>query len=81
MAHERIFHGMPSDLTHMQNLHQKRARCTHKLKPSTVLEINSLKVNQACNSQDNFYVGDVWSGSASYIHNWLAVRAKTIGLR
>ena len=35
------------------------ARRTHKLKLSTLHEINSLKIGQACSSLDNVHVGDV----------------------
>ena len=45
---------------------------------STLHEINSLEISQACNSFNNFYVGDVCCGSASCTHNWLAVRTKNL---
>ena len=35
------------------------ARRTHRLNLSTLHEINSLKIGQACNSLDNVHVGDV----------------------
>ena len=54
------------------------ARRTHKLKLSTLHKINSLKISQACNSLDNFSVGDVCCGSASHTHNCLAVRANNL---
>ena len=78
VARERIFYGTPSDLTCMRNLPYKRARRTPKLKLSTLHEINSPKICQACNSLDNFYVGDVCCGSANDTHNWLAVKAKKL---
>ena len=46
LACKGIFHGMPGDLTRTQNLHYKRAVRTHKLKLSTLHEINSLKICQ-----------------------------------
>ena len=78
VARERIFYGTPSDLTRMRNLPYKRARRTPKLKLSTLHEINSPKICQACNSLDNFYVGDVCCGSANDTHNWFAVKAKKL---
>ena len=75
MARKRIFHRVPSDLTRTRNLHYKRARRTHNLKLSTLHEINSLKISEACSSL-NFYVGGICCGTASHTHNWLAVRAK-----
>ena len=78
VARERIFYGTPSDLTRMRNLLYKRARRTPKLKLSTLHEINSPKICQACNSLDNFYVGDVCCGSANDTHNWFAVKAKKL---
>ena len=72
------FCGTPSDLTRMRNLPYKRARRTPKLKLSTLHEINSPKICQACNSLDNFYVGDVCCGSANDTHNWFAVKAKKL---
>ena len=35
------------------------ARRTHKLKISTMHEINRFKISQACSSLDNVHVGDV----------------------
>ena len=78
VARERIFYGTPSDLTHMRNLPYKPAWRTPKLKLSTLHEINSPEICQACNSLDNFYVGDVCCGSANDTHNWLAVKAKKL---
>ena len=78
VARERIFYGTPSDLTRMRNLPYKRARRTPKLKLSTLHEINSPKICQACNSLDNFYVGDVCCGSANDTYNWFAVKAKKL---
>ena len=79
MARERVFHGMPSDLTRTRNLHGKRARRTQKL--STLHEINSLKISQACISLGNYYDGDVCSGFSSRTHNWPNVRAKKVDSR
>ena len=78
VAREGIFYGTPSDLTRMRNLLYKRARRTPKLKLSTLHEINSPKICQACNSLDNFYVGDVCCGSANDTRNWFAVKAKKL---
>ena len=79
VARERIFYGTPSDLTRTRNLHYKRARRIHMLKLSTLHEISNLKIiSQECNSLDNFYVSDVYCGSSSHIHNWLAMRAKKL---
>ena len=70
------FYGTSSDLTQTQNPHY--VQLTHKLKQSTLHQINSLKISLACNSQDNFYVDNVCSGSASQTHYWLAVRVKKL---
>ena len=78
VAREKIFYGTPSDLTRMRNLLYKRARRNPNLKLSTLHEINSPKICQACNSLDNFYVGDVCCGSANDTHNWFAVKAKKL---
>ena len=78
VARERIIYGTPSDLTRMRNLPYKRAWHTPKLKLSTLHKINSPKICQACNSLDNFYVGDVCCGSANDTHDWLAVKAKKL---
>ena len=62
----------------MRNLPYKRAWRTPKLKLSTLHEINSPKICQACNSLDNFHVDDVCCGSANDTHYWLAVKAKKL---
>ena len=52
--------GTPEDTSWHAKLFYAHGKSA--LEASTLHEINSFKISQACNSRDNFYVGDVCSG-------------------